>query len=274
MNTTAAALEANVTVATIRTWCRRGVIAATKQAGRWIIDTASLAHRITIGQRKARMTTTYRIDQTVEHRYGKDRTVYTIVRTDGTPAGYGPGQDSRIYDATFVSRNLADFYYAFYENTPEGFRIKKALPRTGRMNQTTYWVVTGSTDGDPKELDRRIDADRDESELSTVDILIQWVAQHVAGAPERIQAAAEKAAIDAAETAVREAREQQLAELARTKGALATPRQIDYILNLLEGRRRTGEGGGFYTGPTTRARLEEMSKGEASTYITSLKGDY
>lgn len=54
MNTTAAALQANVTVATIRTWARRGVIAATKTAGRWIIDTASLARRITIGNRRPR----------------------------------------------------------------------------------------------------------------------------------------------------------------------------------------------------------------------------
>ena len=53
MNTTAAATQAGVTIATIRTWCRRGVIAATKTAGRWIIDAASLAHRITIGQYKA-----------------------------------------------------------------------------------------------------------------------------------------------------------------------------------------------------------------------------
>lgn len=52
MNTTAAAVEAHVTVATIRAWCRRGVVAATKQAGRWIIDTTSLAHRITIGALK------------------------------------------------------------------------------------------------------------------------------------------------------------------------------------------------------------------------------
>ena len=52
MNTTAAALQANVAVATIRTWCRRGVITATKTAGRWIIDTASLATRITIGAMK------------------------------------------------------------------------------------------------------------------------------------------------------------------------------------------------------------------------------
>lgn len=52
MNTTTAAAEAQVTVTTIRTWCRRGVIAATKQAGRWIIDTASLAARIAIGKMK------------------------------------------------------------------------------------------------------------------------------------------------------------------------------------------------------------------------------
>jgi hypothetical protein len=52
MNTTAAAIQANVTVATIRTWCRRSVVAATKTAGRWVIDTASLAHRIAIGTMK------------------------------------------------------------------------------------------------------------------------------------------------------------------------------------------------------------------------------
>lgn len=52
MNTTTAATEAQVTVATIRLWARRGVIAATKTAGRWIIDTASLARRIAIGARR------------------------------------------------------------------------------------------------------------------------------------------------------------------------------------------------------------------------------
>ncbi|WP_107055767.1 helix-turn-helix domain-containing protein [Streptomyces sp. NRRL F-5135] len=52
MNTTAAAREAHVSVATVRGWCRRGVIAATKTAGRWIIDAASLAARIAIGAMK------------------------------------------------------------------------------------------------------------------------------------------------------------------------------------------------------------------------------
>lgn len=53
MDTTAAAEQAKVTTATIRNWARRGVIAATKTAGRWAIDAASLAHRIAIGARRA-----------------------------------------------------------------------------------------------------------------------------------------------------------------------------------------------------------------------------
>lgn len=56
MNTTAAALQANVTTDTIRAWCRNGVVAATKTAGRWAIDAASLAHRLAIGALKARKT--------------------------------------------------------------------------------------------------------------------------------------------------------------------------------------------------------------------------
>jgi hypothetical protein len=48
--TAQAATTAGVTVATIRTWCRKGVIAATKTGGRWVITTTSLARRIAIGQ--------------------------------------------------------------------------------------------------------------------------------------------------------------------------------------------------------------------------------
>jgi hypothetical protein len=57
MNTTAAALEAHVTVDTIRTWCRAGAVTAVKAAGRWVIDTASLARRIAIGAMRTRKTT-------------------------------------------------------------------------------------------------------------------------------------------------------------------------------------------------------------------------
>lgn len=57
MNTSTAAIQAGVTTNTIRTWCRIGAVAAIKQAGRWIIDTASLAHRIAIGAMRARKQT-------------------------------------------------------------------------------------------------------------------------------------------------------------------------------------------------------------------------
>lgn len=46
MDATTAATKSKVTVATIRTWCRTGVVTAVKTAGRWDIDTQSLrAHR-------------------------------------------------------------------------------------------------------------------------------------------------------------------------------------------------------------------------------------
>jgi len=49
MDTTAAAAKAHVTTATIRSWCRRNVVAAVKTAGTWAIDEASLNRRITLG---------------------------------------------------------------------------------------------------------------------------------------------------------------------------------------------------------------------------------
>lgn len=48
MDTTTAATKARRTVATIRTWCRRGVITATKRAGRWTIDATSLDYRLSL----------------------------------------------------------------------------------------------------------------------------------------------------------------------------------------------------------------------------------
>ncbi|NRQ35966.1 hypothetical protein HII36_29650 [Nonomuraea sp. NN258] len=54
MDTTTAATQASVTVATIRTWCRRGAVAAAKVAGRWVIEAASLARRIALGTRKVK----------------------------------------------------------------------------------------------------------------------------------------------------------------------------------------------------------------------------
>ncbi|MCX5202505.1 hypothetical protein OG897_13735 [Streptomyces sp. NBC_00237] len=55
---------------------------------------------------------------------------------------------------------------------------------------------------------------------------------------------------------------------------MATERQVAYILSLLDQRRRSGEGGGFFQGPTNRQGVERLTRAEATTYIRSLKGDY
>lgn len=51
-STSAAAEIADVTIDTIRTWCRMGAVRATKVARRWIIDADSLAHRVSLGIRR------------------------------------------------------------------------------------------------------------------------------------------------------------------------------------------------------------------------------
>lgn len=54
MGTASAALQANVTAATVRTWARRGVVAAEKVGRLWAIDTESLARRIAIAAMRTR----------------------------------------------------------------------------------------------------------------------------------------------------------------------------------------------------------------------------
>ncbi|MFD8839801.1 hypothetical protein [Streptomyces griseofuscus] len=269
MNTTAAALEAHVTVATIRTWCRRNVIAATKTAGRWIIDAASLAHRMDIGARMNRPTNRYTVTETTDL-YG--RSAWCVARTDGTKAGFGG--DHRIASLTFRKKEDAETAAAITEALPDAYWVREHEIRYRSSLTPNYWVwrLEGGTNNDPQDVrcDIRMSTDRE----TIVRVMTDAATQHAAGAPERIAKKAEADAIAAAEATVREARQQQLAELQASKGALATPRQVDYILQLLARRERTGEGGGFFYGPTDRAGIEEMSKADASTYISSLKGDY
>ncbi|BAD58860.1 hypothetical protein [Nocardia farcinica] len=62
----------------------------------------------------------------------------------------------------------------------------------------------------------------------------------------------------------------------------ATDRQIDYIVALLEGRARRGEGGGFMSthglykadGTVDRAAVAKMTRRTASAMIDSLRGNY
>jgi hypothetical protein len=110
MNTTTAATQAGVTVATIRTWCRAGAVAAIKQAGRWVIDTASLAHRITIGAIKAARATPAR-----------NRDLDTAVNEEVAQASYcGSASGLRHTLAYAEARDLGAFI------NPTGVRISEA----------------------------------------------------------------------------------------------------------------------------------------------------
>ncbi|MFC1418607.1 hypothetical protein [Streptacidiphilus cavernicola] len=270
MNTTTAAAKARVTVATIRHWCRYGAVAATKTSGRWDIDEASLAYRVTLGK-KATMDR-FEITESTD-KYG--RTLHTVSRTDGTET------DFRVYHATYLSREQAETHCEFVNRTPAEYHIRKEQHSGRQIGTGTgyYWKITSSRNEDPTDLKKTLDLNHEikgawPAGTRIVDMLVHWALQHAEGAPKRIAEKAERDAIEAAESAVREVRAAQLAELRRTRGELATPRQVDYILRLLAARERSGEGGGFFYGPKDRAGIEEMSKADASSYITSLKGDY
>lgn len=56
------------------------------------------------------------------------------------------------------------------------------------------------------------------------------------------------------------------------KSAHATPRQVDFIMDLIsQGRHLEG---GWFIGPTTIEDVKKLSKSDASRYISSLLGEY
>lgn len=185
------------------------------------------------------MDAMYDVTESTSVQYGRERTVYTVVRTDGTPAGFGSGQDGRIYRAEYPTREGAEFYAEFYGRTPAGYDVKRETPRAGSIDRTPRWVLTGGTDGDPSPL--RVALALDWTAEGTawpagtrpVDVLIKRANDHAAGAAARISKKAETDAVEAAEATVREARAEQLAAAQAAKGELATGRQVDYILQLL-----------------------------------------
>lgn len=131
--TAVAATQANVTVATIRTWCRHGVVAAIKQAGRWIIDTASLAARIAISawKRPTRQETSRMINLAATYTYT------SWVGDEQVPVTLTPKVSRRDRDGDMtitVSRLAPLFADRFDAITDEGDRIHcLELFRTARI---------------------------------------------------------------------------------------------------------------------------------------------
>ncbi|MFE9250746.1 hypothetical protein [Streptomyces sp. NPDC007088] len=265
-----AAAQARVSIRTIHSWCHRGAVTATKQAGRWVIDSSSLLCHVALVTRKR---TTYRLEQESGISEGHEYTFWRIALADGTASGHGPGKDPRLAgsESVFHRKETAAFHLRFYEETDSCYHIRLRRPPARSISPSPWWEITGGEDDDPAHLKRRLPVTRSDTyALSTCDVLIMWAQQHAAGATARVIKHGQRKLAEAAEAAARRARAKRLAEAARLKGPLATDRQVDYILTLLARRERNGECGGSFAGPTTRAGLEEMSRSQASACIVSL----
>ncbi|MEU3656455.1 hypothetical protein AB0E67_27340 [Streptomyces sp. NPDC032161] len=157
MNTTAAAVTAKVTVATIRDWARRGIVAATKVAGRWVIDAASLARRIAIGAMKkpAKKTIAFTVDTMTAiggqrwQKNGMDRVYLNDFQTV-------PGLELDHYKSGAISYASLD---GDKVSNAEGGRLATAVDKVyfdaadGRVHIKWGW-------GNPRSLDRDEIADR------------------------------------------------------------------------------------------------------------------
>lgn len=160
MNTTAAAAQANVTTATIRTWCRRNAIAAVKQAGRWIIDAASLAHRIAVGVMRARKQTAM-LDLSAATIKTRTRpTGETITRVTGLPAllddklSQIADAGDRAHAATILERATI-----VISDTPDAGWDEEPNARNAGQVRTTYrGEIPAVTVGDVLDLAEKIRA--------------------------------------------------------------------------------------------------------------------
>ncbi|MGP4027296.1 helix-turn-helix domain-containing protein [Actinomadura sp. 3N407] len=118
MNTSTAAQQAGVTVATVQNWCRIGAVAARKVAGRWVIQASSLTYRISLGVRRVRKATM--IDLTGTFTWteadGYERTVTPKVRDRARP-------DGRVVSISGLAPLLADRIDAIADDGDRGHAL-------------------------------------------------------------------------------------------------------------------------------------------------------
>jgi hypothetical protein len=151
MDTSTAAQQAKVTTATIRTWCRIGAVAASKVSGRWIIDAASLAHRIALGVRRTARKVVYSIE-----------TMTAIGGSRWTKAGH-----DRVYLNHWAE--LAGLEVSYYNTGNissaawQGERISnsQAYKLRGTLDKVWFDAATGKLHGKWGYSESRV-ADRDE----------------------------------------------------------------------------------------------------------------
>lgn len=254
MNTTQAAALAHVTIATICHWLRYGAVKGTKTAGRWVIDTDSLTRRIELN---TKTPTKYTIT-TGTNRYGTP--THTVTLTDQ------PGAPGRTWE--YINPTHAQFHLNIANQLPDGYTIHRDRHPARSMQTGAYWALISAETARNSRTGTIRTWNEDKANPA---LIIRIANEHAAEAPAREASrilAAENARIEAEAARRRAALEAQ-------KGPLATEKQIDFIIRLIANRDYYGDGGGYITGyPTAREEIAELSRGEASRLISSLKEEY
>ena len=154
---------------------------------------------------------------------------------------------TKVQEAT---DNFSIFHTTETSKANDGMRGKR---------EPGYYIVNGNIESAPESCPKRFETI--EEAIARAELEEQRIAERAAA---RKAAKVEKAAATTkapAETTT-----------APTAGNLATPRQVEYIMALID--RGAHEEGGFYSGPTTREKVAMMDRKSASLYIDSLKGNY
>lgn len=160
---------------------------------------------------------------------------------------------------SFNSREAAEAMATLIRELPDGYRISYRVAPAGSMWATSGWQITG-----PGAWKSTTTLD--------LDALTADMRRAIDGQDARIARANAKAAEVATAEAERLVAIQ--ADQIRREMGLATERQVEYIVTLLARRARNGDGGGFFSGPTTIEGIRRLTKDEASTYIDSLTENY
>lgn len=183
-----------------------------------------------------------------------------IVETVGKyVTDYRVHRDGRdVTGRSFTSRERAEAVAALVELLPGGYQLNYAVQRAGSMNSNYGWYLTGPAwksiySADPTAL-------------------IVHLQYAIEGEAARVAKANAKANEQAAAKIEREMA--ATAEQIRQEMDLATDKQVGYIMTLLAKRARTGDGGGFMSGPTTIEGVRAMKRADASLYIDSLTERY
>src|SRR5690606_20991925 len=123
LTTREAATLAHVTIATIRHWARYGAIRATKKAGRWVIDRASLLRRIELDTRTRK-----------ERKRTVELTVENLVAVGGRE--WKRGDKHRVY-----FNNLIDFLPLEVEHYKSGRISWAAWEGEEISNRQAYLIL-------------------------------------------------------------------------------------------------------------------------------------